>query len=396
LLVTNEPVKEPAVTGCDYDIIRDVPGQDLQVRLLGAPGTEANVKLPSGETSVVTFAGTPLREKCHRKIGDLEEISVPEDAGSLYEATCFAADNNALEYRELERSGPTEIDAVQSARDAFFNQPVLRRRHLSDRFLFDDDPQTAFATSRRWGDIHVQGGGFRLDLGRPTLIDRLVLEVGDDYNLQPLKSEEGVWGATSEDLRIWTPQRFWCNDQISAHFSPVHPIRYVTINGCPDLVRHVRGYLRGKALDRTGWRASNLFASSEMAPVVRAWAHDFQLSEIPPGSYLAIAIEGIHGIEKGYAALRVAEGYAGANRRSPSFPSNTWECPVRMTDRNTTYFIPLTQDMLGKPLQAVALLIGNRRWAWDQVTVPDVELAPTVWITAYPDPFVSLDITIRR
>ena len=41
-----------------------------------------------------------------------------------------------------------------------------------------------------------------------------------------------------------------------------------------------------------------MFASSDMAPVVRAWACDFELVEVPNGSYLAIAIEGVHGIEK--------------------------------------------------------------------------------------------------
>ncbi|MDR3688903.1 MAG: hypothetical protein P4L46_05950 [Fimbriimonas sp.] len=396
LLVTNVPVDEPGVVGCDYDVIRDVPDHDLQVRLLGAPGTTADVTLPNGKTTTIDFEGDPLKEPWHRKIGDLAEVPLPEDARALYEATCFAADNNALECRELERSGPTEIGAVQSARDAFFGQPVLRRRYLTDRNLFDDDPETAFSTSRRWGDVRIQGGSFRLDLGRPTNIDRLVLEVGDDYDLQPLKSEEGVWGSVSEDLRTWLPQQFWCSDQITAEIRGDRPIRYVTINRCPDRIRHVRGYLGGKALDRTGWRASNLFASSEMAPFARAWAHDFEVTEAPLGSYLAIAIEGVHGVEKAYAALRVGAGYAGAPRRSPSFPSNTWECPVATTDRNTTYFIPLTKEMIGQPLQAVVLLLGHRKYPWDPASVPEIELVPKVWVTAYPNPHSAVNVVLGR
>lgn len=396
LLVTNIPVDEPGVTGCDYDVVRNVPERDIEIRLLGASGSSAQLSLPNGVQTQVNFEGEPLRENWHRKLGDLSEIPVPDDARSLYEATCFAADNNALEFRELVRSGPTEFLPVQVARDSFFAQPVLRRRHLTDRNLFDDDPDTAFSTNRRWGDQRIQGGGFRLDLGRPTLIDRIVLDVGDDYDMQPLKFEEGAWGSASEDLREWFPLRFWCNDQIAAEIPTDRPIRYITLNGCPDRIRHVRGYLDGKPLDRTNWRASNLFACSGMAPIVRAWAYDFVLPEAPKNSTLAIAMEGIHGVEKAYAALRVGDSYAGAPRRAPSYPSNTWECPVAATDRNTTYLIPVTADMVGQPLQAVALLIGNKRYPWDPPTIPECDLTPIVWITAYPNPYAAVDIKISR
>jgi hypothetical protein len=391
LLVSNEPVEEPAVVGCDYDVVRSVPNKALQIDLLGYPGSKANVTLPNGDETTIEFAGQPLKHAWHRKLGDLREISIPDDARALYEATCFAADNNALEVRELERSGTTENLPVQAARDAFFGQDVFRRRYLSDRALFDDNPDTAFATSRRWGEMRINGGSFRLDLGEETLMDRLVLEVGEDYDLQPLKSEEGVWGSVSSDLKTWRPQRFWCSDQIVGELPAGQPIRYVTIDRCPDRIRHVRGFLNGKALDRRRWRASNLFAPSDLAPPVRAWAFDFVLDEVPAGSYLAIAINGVHGVEKAYASIRVGDGYAGAARRAPSFPSNTWECPVAATDRNTTYFIPLGAEMIGQPLQAVVLLLGDRRWPWDQVAVSDVELSPEVWITAYPVPYLVQD-----
>lgn len=394
LLLTTEPVKELTVQGCDFDVIRDVPEKETLIRLLGDPGSTIDVLLPTGENRTISFKGEKRSLPWHRKIGDLIEIPLPDDARGLYEATCFAADNNALEIRELERSGPTDIGAVQAARDAFFGQNVFRRRCLADRYLFDDDPDTAFATSRRWGESRINGGSFRLDLGTVTSIDRLVVEVGDDYDLQPLKSEEGAMGTVSADLRTWYPQRFWCSDQIVAEIPENQPIRYITINGCPDRIRHVRGYYRGKALDRTHWRASNLFAPIDLAPPVKAWSHDFTLSEVALGAYLAIAVNGIHGVEKAYASLRVGNGYAGAPRRAPSFPSNTWECPVRQTDRNTTYFVPLTADMVGKPLQAVVLLLGDRRWPWEAYTVSDAELQPEVWITAYPVPYATHDVVI--
>ncbi len=387
VLVTTEPVEEPAVRGCDFDVIRNVPGRPLEIQLLGQPGTTVQITNPAGESQEVTFGGTLRIHDYHRKLGSLAEIPVPDDARALYEATCFAADNNALEFRELERSGPTRHLAVQAARDAFFNQPVLRRRYLADQYLFDDDPETAFAVGRRWGDMRVNGGAFRLDLGEPVHIDRLELEVGDDYALQPLKSEEGAWGAISADLKTWRPQRFWCGTQITAEITDGQPVRYITIDGCPDRIQHVRGYSGGKPLDRSRWRASNLFSPWAMVSTLGAWSHQFILDEVPLGSYLAVAINGIHGIEGAYAALRVGTTYIGATRRAPSFPSNTWECPVRRTDRNTTYFIPLRPVMIGQELEVVVLNLGSRRYTWEKTIGTKADLKPEVWITAYPVPY---------
>ncbi len=99
----------------------------------------------------ITFPGTSLKEKYHRKIGEMISVPVPEDAESLYEATCFAADNNALEVRSLLRSGPTQIPEVQEARDAFFGQELFINRGIWDRNLFDGDLKTSFYPSRRQG-----------------------------------------------------------------------------------------------------------------------------------------------------------------------------------------------------------------------------------------------------
>ena len=387
LLVTTEAVEEPAVRGCDFDVVRNAPGKPLEIQLLGQPGTTVQITTPSGETQEVTFVGTKRTYDYHRKLGALTEIPVPDDARALYEATCFAADNNALEFRELARSGPTRHLAVQAARDAFFNQPVLRRRYLADKYLFDDDPDTAFAIGRRWGEMRVNGGAFRLDLGEAIHIDRLELEVVDDYALQPLKSEEGAWGAVSADLKTWRPQRFWCGPQITAEITDGQPVRYITINGCPDRIQHARGYSGGKALNRSRWRASNLFSPWAMVSALGAWSHTFTLDEVSAGSYLAVAINGIHGIEGAYAALRVGNTYVGATRRAPSFPSNTWECPVRRTDRNTTYFIPLTPEMIGQELEVVVLNLGSRRYSWESATGTKADLHPEIWITAYPVPY---------
>ncbi len=406
LLASSAVVDELAVEACQYEVVRDVAGKPAILRLLGEPGTTVQVKLASdrsfggatldgkdasalaqGKSLRVSFPGEELRDPWHRKLGELSASAVPVDAEALYEATCFAADNNALEVRELLRSGPTKIPQVQAARDAFFNQPIFRHRNLWDRNLFDDDPETGFAVTRRraWSNLRVRGGCFRLDLGEPTLIDHLVYEVGSDHDLQPLRSQECTWGSTSADLKTWQRQQFWCPSHIEAHFTGGRPIRYIRLNTPPDRVRHIRGFYRGKALDRTRWRASNLLANYASAPAKKAWTLDFTLPQTAPNSYLAIAIHGIHGQEGAYAALRAGDAYVGAPRRAPSFLSDFWECPVRQVDRGYAYFIPVTPDLVKSPLQAVVLGLDPAH----------LDLRPELWITAHPVPLVSRELILN-
>ncbi len=408
VLITRDPATPGiGVEGVDARLVRDVPGRPVEIDLLGEPGTTAQVVLHGGGQEgratldgqpvpaphrpfVVEFPGPRLGQPWHRKLGDLVPVDVPPDAEALYEATCFAADNNALELRELARSGPTAIPEVQAARDAYFGQPLFRSRNLSDRHLFDDDPSTGFGVNRRWRrDLRIRNNGFRLDLGTPTRIDHLRLVVGDEYRLQPLHIEEGIFASVSADLRTWRRVGLFITEDIAGPLPDDQPIRYIRLDGCPDFIQEVRGMWRGRPLDRSGWRASMLFANYGGwggAGAVAAWSLTVRLDEAPPGSYLAIALHGEHGPELAYAAARMGEGYLGAPRRSPSFPANTFEVPVREAAGNTTYYIPVTPDMLGAPLDLVALLFNGGN--------PD--LRPEAWITACPEPRVRRRLTLAR
>lgn len=51
----------------------------------------------------VSIPGERLSKPWHRKLADLETCEVPADAESLYEATCYAAGNNALAIRSKKR-----------------------------------------------------------------------------------------------------------------------------------------------------------------------------------------------------------------------------------------------------------------------------------------------------
>jgi len=159
VMATTVPNEEPFITGCEYEMVRNVPGKDILINVMGLPGTRSKISLIPGHENItgatldgkdishmiigemvdIQFPGESLKEPWHRKIGEMQNIPVPKDAETLFEATCFANDNNALEVRSVERSGPTNIPQVQKARDAFFNQSHFFNRGAWDKFLFDGD-----------------------------------------------------------------------------------------------------------------------------------------------------------------------------------------------------------------------------------------------------------------
>jgi len=404
LLMATSTRADIAVKGCDYEIVRDLPGKPVQIKLLAMPGDVRNIELVTGNrrfasarisgcrhdglvrgrSAAVFFPGMPLTEKYHRKLGDLTPCNLPPDAEALYEATCFAADNNALEVRALQRSGPSRVPQVRKAREAFVKQKLFIDRGLWDRFLFDGDDETALYVARRVGVAPLFGGSLRIDLGATISLDRLVVRTGSEHSLQPFKYDETIGAQFSADLNNWTAMRLVADEEIVMDLDQGSRLRYIRFDGTPDRIVEIEGYLGGRKLDRAGWRASNLFARYSRIRPRKAWQHSFTLNEIPSGSYLAIALNGEHGVEGAYAAIRVDGKPVGAPDRSVSFPSNSWEYPARKRSSNYTYYVPLTEEMKGSKIDAVVLGLRNGS---DQ-------FKPEVWITAYPAPFCQLLLTL--
>jgi len=396
LMATSKP-GELALKGCDYEMVRDVPGKPVLIKLLAMPGETKAIELVSGDRTFTsaslagqnvqsllegrsvssTFEGTSLKDNCHRKLGNLVLTDVPDDAEALYEATCFAADNNALEVRSLERSGPSQISEVEKAREAFFDQKLFIDRGIRDKNLFDDNDDTAFYVARRVGVRPVERGSFRIDFGEVIELDSLIVRPGSEHALQPFKYDETIRASYSSDLKSWTPVALVANSEIVMNFEPGSKLRYVRFYGTPDKVIEVSAYLGNKKLDRSKWRVSNLFAHYSRITPEKAWQHSFTLSEIPKNSYLAIALDGEHGIEGAYAAIRVNGEPVGAPDRSVSYPANSWEYPPVKSGSNYTYYIPLSDEMRGARIDAVVLGLKN---GLDK-------FKPKVWITAYPAPY---------
>ena len=393
------------IKDCDYELVKDLPGKAVKILLKGFPGKEHTISLDTGKRDFATarlagreadaliqgkslrvkFPGETLREDYHRKIADLEPCEIPGDAEALYEATIFSTDNNALEVRALERSGPSNIQEVIAAREAFLNQDLFKDRGIWDYYMFDGDPETSFYVSRRRHKADVlNGGSLRLDFGQPISMDELLIEVGSEHALQPWKTEEAAFLEVSADLHEWTEMRILAKKTLKIKLDPDKPIRYVRFRGTPDRIFEIKGFLNGKQLDRKNWHGSQLFSPYNRIKAEAAWSASTIINEIHEGSYLAIALEGKHGIEGAYAAIRVDGTPVGASDRSPSYPANPWEYPVRKTDSNYTYYVPLNKEMEGKEIDIVVL--GMKGGIKD--------FKPTAYLTCYPKPYEEMELVL--
>lgn len=405
ILICPEGEGGVGIDGCDYEIIQDVPDKALRILLKGKPGTEHSLRLDKGgrefsaaeldgkkldalikgKSIKIDFPGEALKEKLHRKIADLTPCDVPPDAEALYEATVFSTDNNALEIRELDRSGSTSIPEVQAARDAFLNQALFPARGLWDRYMFDGDPETSFYVSRRHHKTPLMNGGsLRLDLGLAVAMDEMIIEVGSEHALQPWKTGEAVYLEVSEDLREWRETRILAGSTMKIRLDPLKPVRYIRFRGTPEKIIEVQGYLQGNALDRSDWRGSQLFSTYDRIKAEQAWSASTIINEIPPGSFLAVALEGEHGVEGAYAAMRVDGLPVGASDRSPSFPVNPWEYPVYDPGSHYTYYIPLNEEMEGKQLDIFVLGMKGGK----------TNFKPSAYLGCYPVPYQKKELIL--
>jgi hypothetical protein len=415
LMAASKRIDEVGVSGCDYEVVRDMPGKPVTMKLMGLAGTKASIKLASGDSRFsraiidgkankkllagksveVKFPGKTPAYPFHRKLGDLTLCDVPADAEALYEATCFAADNDALEIRSLRRSGPTKVPQVQNARDALFNQTRFREIGIWDKNLFDGNPETFFHCSEKYqvGSMSIRGiirgGALRLDFGSPIGLDKLAIKTIDgQYN-----GRVEAPAAVSADLKLWIPiSLMGKGTTITAEIEAGTRVQYLRIGGYFGKVAEIEGYDGETMLDRSSWRASLVFGMYEKAPAVRAWSLSCTLDQVAKNSYLAVAIHGPHGAEGAYAAVRIGDKYIGAPDRSVSYHTSAWEAGVREHNSNYTYYIPVTSDMEGKKIDVVALGVDASLNQPERAEA----IKPQAWITAYPAPFETKELVLER
>ena len=409
--ITTAPEKDKvALTGIPYQIINDKVGDEVAVKLLGMPGESytarvekgpvrfagamldgrKNASLARGGSFKVKFPGEKLNRSYHRKLAELQRTEYPREGQCIYDAMTYAADNNALELRSLERSGPTAIPQVQAARDALFSQRSFAIRDCWDRLMFDGDPNTSFSVAIRDGFFKPFTTALNLDLGEITTLDKLVIETYDEYSLQPYYIEEGATAYVSKDLKSWKPVTFLSDTKMEVDLGDAGEFRYFHLDFTPLRITEISGWKDGKPVDRTLWHATNLFPTYWMKKGEfdnwkgYCFTKEITLDEIPQGAYLCIAIDGKFPREGAWAALKIDGEWRGCPDRAPSYSCNPWGWEVWLgdTEGNYTYYYPLTPDMLGKTIEV---------WA---VSATSKDVTPTVWISTYPIPFESKDLKL--
>ncbi|MBW6533816.1 MAG: discoidin domain-containing protein [Mariniphaga sp.] len=400
LLATSEKYDEPAIIGSDFQVLKNVKGKPVEIEILGMPGTkseialinpelyneasldgENNSELIDGKTIQIDFPGEELKDEFHRHLGSFKETEIPEDAETLYEATVFSTDNNALEVRSLERSGKTSVQEVKAARDAFFNQKAFVERGVWDRNLFDGDTTTGFWQTRRY---QTDRGCLRIDLGKIQEVDEIILTVPDMFSLLPILPDEGNYVEISTDLKNWEQITFMTELKIRIPMSK--PVRYLRFNRFPQQISEIEGVTGGKSLDRSLWRASNLFAHPNYKKPVKTWKTEVKPEEVAKGSYLCVAINGKHGREGAYAAAKVDGKFIGAPNRAPSHLSNPWESFNPSKEKNYTYYIPMLEEYKGKTIEVFVM-------GYDE---ENLNFFPDLWITAYPHPWERKLLVLNR
>jgi hypothetical protein len=148
----------------------------------------------------------------------------------------------------------------------------------------------------------------------------------------------------------------------------------------------IEGRTNGNILDRTKWKASNLFAHPRNKKAVKAWHSSVVLDEVPEGSYLCIAINGQHGKEGAYVAARVNGELIGAPDRAPSHLSNPWESFNAWHDKNYTYYIPVKEEYKGKEIEVFVLGYNKDM----------LQFSSELWITAYPYPWEKIKLVLNK
>lgn len=323
-----------------------------------------------------------------KKLGTASAVPVPTTAVKLAETAYFTMDNDSLETRSLRRAGETAIPEVKKAREMFFDQKNYLLRGCDGSFAFDGRKDTFFdgVSLFRFGGLRTGNGCLRVDFGNVFSADSIEIEYFSPDTPILESPENPAPGSIdiSTDLLNWTK----CTDKtlsaienevaeiVRVDFDEVESIagkRCVLSFSLPSSVRYFRmsdpvyriyriSLLRnGKELELKDPRVNNLLPSTETRPVigaqqtvVRVRSEDWQ-----EGSYLSVALEGTHGVEGAYAVIDCLGTVYGAPDRSPSFPSNVWEYPVRKTDKYYTYYFPVTKEMTDRDIRVWVLLFDK-------------------------------------
>ena len=393
----------PVLENCEYEMIReDACGYPLEVKMLCCGDGEITVLEKGQSRPYGTYAARDLREAPPRLLGRVDRAVEPGDRmEALYETAQFAVDNDSLERRELRRSGETAIPEVQAARDAFFGQATYGARGCDGEAVFDGNPDTFFDGQSKWlrdfegRGLRIDGGCLRVDFGKICEADEVEITcfaAREPISENPKQTypEQGSYSTDLTDWRDTAPAQITVAETdvvMPVVKAAVHIItevtgdrvkvrypltgggaRYFRLPAPMDRIYSVRLLKDGREVALSHPKASNLQApfSADKWTGLRETAVTLP-ADLAEGDYIAVALDGVCGVEGAYCVAEVEGKPVGFPDRAPAYRSNVWEFLVTCVDRNYTYYLPLTPDMAGKDVtirvllskDACADLIGN-------------------------------------
>jgi len=378
--ISELPEDEFTIRGCDFQVVKDLPGEPVEVTLLGGSGTETEITIsgnrkftkalmggkeyPLKQASLkIAFPGEKQKLNYLQKLGDMHVVSVPVNSLQIIEKSYFVADNNALEVRELLKSGSSKIPAVEQCRNQFFKDTLFATLGLWDKFAFDGDTSTFFNVRRfKYLDLKENTGAFRLDLGKIQTVDSLVFKsVPREY--YPGKVE------VSENLKKWTRVNGdYLQGTLTIKNLTDMKFRFVRLEHSPSQLSEIEGYLKNHPVERQGWKASNLFGYPA-GQAIYSWSLDTKIEGIGKSARLVVTVPSAIKENTVFAAIVTENTIISATDRAPSFPYNNWE-HYGVAEKNLTFYIPCPSSLEGKKVTVMLLSTDS--------SLKDIK--PVVWM----------------
>ncbi len=390
--------REFVLKGVDYHVTRNLPDKPVSINLMGRAGEKISFSLSdhnrnykkaimngkdasallNGSQVTFTFPGKKQDLTYLKKLGNMQTDEIPKNPEAYFESCFFAADNNALEVRELFKSGSTIFPEVRNCRDAFFKDTIFSGLGIWDKYAFDGDLSTSFKVRRyKYLDLKENKGSFRLDLGEVKSFDKFMFKgVPVDFNPGTVE--------VSTNLTSWLPARFEISSsEIAVVFSPAKPFRYLRMAKSPVRVVEIEGIINGKPVGTEKWKASNLFGFPDANAAKLCWKYKGKLSGIGKGAKLCVTVPGKCKEGTVFAMMMIDGKIIGASDRAPSFLYNNWE-HYGIPDKNFTFYIPVTENMEGKSIQVILF----------STDVNLKDLKPEVWLIN-PDLYEKAELILE-
>lgn len=307
-------------------------------------------------------------------------------ARQLYEKACFDADNDSLEARVMKRSGETEIPQVKAARDAFFSQKAYTVRGCEGRAVFDGREDTFFdgRSKTNYGGWRVDGGCLRVDFGEVYDADRveIISFAVDEPFYEVAEANFTANGEYSENMAEWKAsgkvelsvekenfispviiERIHtftdAKGKLMKAVYPVGKLRYFALPEPMDRIYSIKVFKDGNEISLVNPKVNNLLAPWGKKTVAKIHYGEIILPEVNDGDYIAVALNGEHGIEGAYCVAEIDGVLSGFPSRACDYPSNVWEHKVAEHGANYTYYLPVSKETSGKKVGVYTLLCNE-------------------------------------